>query len=81
LKVGHALDLSTFSVEQKPSTGEVRSQLYVARDQGYVDDKEFEAISDRADKASRQLYHLIQHLEKNDGSGRVQEIPEEYVTN
>ncbi|MCS3697438.1 four helix bundle protein [Salinibacter ruber] len=65
----------------KASAGEFRSQLYVAHDQGYVDDKKFEAISDRADRASRQLYHLIQHLEKNNGSGRVQEIPEEYVTN
>ncbi len=65
----------------KASAGEVRSQLYVAYDQGYLDDEDFEAVSDQADKASRQLYHLIQHLEKNNGSGRVQEIPEEYVTN
>ncbi len=25
--------------------------------------------------------HLIRHLEKNNGSRRVQEIPEEYMTN
>jgi len=55
----------------------VRSQLYVAHDQGYLKDEEFEAVSDRADKVSRQLYHLIRHLEQNDGSGRVQEIPED----
>jgi len=65
----------------KASAGDVRSQLYVAHDQGYLDDEEFEAVSDRADKVSRQLYHLIRHLEQNHGSGRVQEIPEEYMTN
>ncbi|WP_259103754.1 four helix bundle protein [Salinibacter ruber] len=40
----------------KASAGEVRSQLYAAYDQGYLDDEEFEAVSDQADKASRQLY-------------------------
>ncbi|MCS3955371.1 hypothetical protein GGP81_001896 [Salinibacter ruber] len=34
----------------------MRSQLYAAYDQGYLDDEEFEAVSDQADKASRQLY-------------------------
>ena len=63
----------------KASAGEVRSQLYVAHDQGYLDDSEFETVSDLADKASRQLYHLIQHLEQSDGSNRVCELPAEYV--
>ena len=63
----------------KASAGEVRSQLYVAHDQEYLDDSEFETVSDLADKASRQLYHLIQHLEQSDGSNRVRELPAEYV--
>ena len=63
----------------KASAGEVRSQLYVVHDQGYLDDSEFETVSDLADKASRQLYHLIQHLEQSDGSNRVRELPAEYV--
>ena len=62
----------------KASAGEVRSQLYVAHDQGYLNDEEFEAISDQADKASRQLYRLIQHLEQNAGPDHVRELPEEY---
>ena len=63
----------------KASAGEVRSQLYVAHYQGYLDDSEFETVSDLADKASRQLYHLIQYLEQSDGSNRVRELPAEYV--
>ena len=65
----------------KASAGEVRSQLYVARDQGYIDESEFEAMSDLADKLSRQLYSLIRHLtNQGDASGRVREIPTEYVS-
>jgi four helix bundle protein len=64
----------------KASAGEVRSQLYVAHDQDYLNAGEFENISDRADKVSRQLYLLIRHLKQNNESGQVQEIPEEYRT-
>jgi len=63
----------------KASAGEVRSQLYIAHDQGYLDDEEFEAVLDQADKVSRQLYHLIHHLENYDGSRQVRELPAGYV--
>ena len=63
----------------KASAGEIRSQLYIAHDQGYLDDEEFEAVLDQADKVSRQLYHLIHHLENHDGSGQVRELPAGYV--
>lgn len=65
----------------KASAGEVRSQLYVAQDQGYLDDDEFESVSDLADKVSRQLYHLLRHLDETDGSGSVRELPVEYIGN
>jgi four helix bundle protein len=63
----------------KASAGEVRSQLYVDQDQGYLNADEFEDISDRADKESRQLYRLIQHLEQSNEAKRVRELPAEYV--
>lgn len=63
----------------KASAGEIRSQLYIAHDQGYLDDEEFEAVLDQADKVSRQLYHLIHHLENYDGSRQVRELPAGYV--
>lgn len=63
----------------KASAGEVRSQLYLARDQGYLDDSEFEELSDAADKVSRQLFQLLRHLKQHDGPDRVHEFPEEYI--
>lgn len=63
----------------KASAGEVRCQLYVARDQEYIEPSEFEAVAELADKVSRQLYHLVQYLERRDDSNQVRELPEEYV--
>ncbi|ABC43748.1 conserved hypothetical protein [Salinibacter ruber DSM 13855] len=57
------------------SAGEVRAQLYVASDQGYLSDAEFEATYDLADKASRQLFRLIQYLESKPNASRVREKP------
>lgn len=65
----------------KASAGEVRSQLYVAQDQGYLNDDEFESVSDLADKVSRQLFHLLRHLKETDGAGSVRELPVEYIGN
>lgn len=63
----------------KASAGKVRSQLYIARDQGYLGEEEFEDVADLADKASRQLYHLIRHLKQSEGPNRIRERPAEYV--
>ncbi|WP_251964065.1 four helix bundle protein [Salinibacter ruber] len=63
------------------SAGKVRAQLYVASDQGYLSDAEFEATYDLADKASRQLFRLIQYLESKPNASRVQEKSVEYQIN
>jgi len=46
----------------KGSCGEVRAQLYVALDQDYITDREFEDISSLAVETSRLIYHLIEYL-------------------
>jgi four helix bundle protein len=63
----------------KASAGEVRSQLYLAYDQGYLDDSKFEKLADAADKVSRQLYRLVQHVKQTDYSDRVRGHSEEYI--
>lgn len=62
--------------QAKASAGEVRCQLYVAKDQGYIDQDTFEELSDDAEKITRQLYSLIEHLENS--SSQVSDIDKEY---
>jgi len=47
----------------KGSNGEVRSQLYVALDQQYLDQKTFEALREAALALSRRLSKFITYLE------------------
>lgn len=55
------------------SAGEVRAQLYIARDQGYISQQQFDETYDLADKASRQIYRLIKYLESRPNDSRVRE--------
>jgi four helix bundle protein len=62
----------------KASAGEVRSQLYIALDQKYIDQTQFDEAFDLADKASRQLYRFMQYLESQPNLRRVREEGFEY---
>ena len=44
------------------SSGEVRSHLYVALDQGYLDQKQFDDLYSRADKIGKMISNLIKYL-------------------
>ena len=46
----------------KASAGEVRAQLYVAQDVGYLTQPQFTELYDLADKCSRQLSRFIAYL-------------------
>jgi four helix bundle protein len=46
----------------KGSAGEVRAQLYVALDAGYLSPDAFGQLSDLADKCGRQIYRLAAYL-------------------
>jgi len=47
----------------KGSAGEVRSQLYVALDQGYISPEEFEALYNRATLTSKKIAGFIRYLQ------------------
>ena len=49
----------------KGSAGEVRSQLYHARDQGHIDDETFQTLRAEVASVSRQIQGFIRHLENN----------------
>jgi len=53
----------------KGSSGEVRSQLYVAVDQGYIDKETFEQLYTLASEASRMITGLMKYLRKSNVKG------------
>ena len=53
----------------KGSCGEVRSQLYVAYDQHYIDESMFEEISARVTETSRLIAGLIRYLKQSEYRG------------
>lgn len=59
-------ELMQFLFIAKASCGEVRSQLYVALDQNYINKNEFETISINAKKLSVMISNFIEYLR---GSG------------
>jgi len=62
----------------KASAGEVRSQLYIALDVGYLTKEQFTQAFDLADKAIRQIYRFMSYLESHPESRRISEEQAEY---
>jgi len=62
----------------KASAGEVRSQLYIALDIGYLTRESFQQAFDLADKAIRQIYCFMAYLESHPESRRISEEQAEY---
>jgi len=55
----------------KGSNGEVRSQLYVALDQEYMDEKTFNTLRESSLTLSRRLSHFISYLDSFKSNSRV----------
>ena len=53
----------------KGSSGEVRSQLYVALDQKYINESEFNSIYAKITEISRVISGLIRYLKQSDLKG------------
>jgi four helix bundle protein len=61
---GSRKEFIQFLTIAKASNGEVRSQLYVALDQSYIDEQTFSGIQDSTLSLSRRLASLIAYLQK-----------------
>ncbi len=57
----------------KGSAGELRAQLYIVRDQGYITDEEFDQAFSAAEICSKQLSRFIHYLESQPNARRVRE--------
>ena len=57
----------------KASAGELRAQLFVALDAGYVTDEEFHELRDLAEKISAQISRLSTYLKSAPDANRVGE--------
>ncbi|MFN0141033.1 MAG: four helix bundle protein [Pyrinomonadaceae bacterium] len=53
----------------KGSVAEVRSQLYVALDQGYISENEFQTIYSKANENGRMIAGLMKYLRSSDVRG------------
>ena len=62
----------------KGSSGELRAQPYIARDQGYISNEDFETMFSSAEICSKQLTRFIQYLETQPNAKRVRENGAEY---
>lgn len=62
----------------KGSSGEVRSQLYVALDLNYITREQFAEAYEFADKTSRQITRFINYLEAHPRSHRFGEDAADY---
>ena len=61
---GGAAEFGRFVTMAKGSSGEIRCQLYVARDQRYLDSQGFEQAAGKAAEVSRMLYALKAKLKE-----------------
>lgn len=53
----------------KGSSGEVRSQLFIAFDQNYLSEKEFEELNRNVNEISRMLSGLMRYLQQSEYRG------------
>jgi hypothetical protein len=62
-----------FLSRAKGSAGEVRAQLYIAKDQDYLNEEQFNSALSLAEITSKQLTRFIQYLQTQSNARRVRE--------
>ena len=55
-------DFAHFLNIARSSTAEVQSHLYLAVDQGYIEQNEFEEIYNQLEEESKMIFALVRHL-------------------
>jgi four helix bundle protein len=60
----------------KGSSGEVRSQLYVALDEGYITQEQFDELYRDAESVSKMTAGFIEYLQRSDWRGLKHRKPD-----
>lgn len=68
-------EFNQFLAIAKGSCGEVRCQLYVALDQGYIDNRNAEPLIDQHKKLSIMIYKLMEHMKSSRFKGHKYKPP------
>ncbi len=68
-------EFSQFLAIAKGSCGEVRCQLYVALDQGYLDRRDADVLIDQHKKLSIMIYNFMEHLKGSKFRGHKYKSP------
>ena len=63
----------------RASAGEVRAQLYIALDQGYIAEEQFKEAYALAEMCARQVAKFIAYLESNPRKRRISDDDPEYT--
>jgi len=61
----------TYLGRARASAGEVRSQLYVAKDLSYLPEEQFDDLAQTANDCSRQLFGFIKYLRSQPNTRRI----------
>ena len=62
----------------KGSAGELRAQLYIAKDQGYISEESFSEMFSLSEICSKQLARFIQYLKNQPNARGIREDGAEY---
>ncbi len=62
----------------KASSGELRAQLYLASDRGYILEEDFQRAKTLAETCSRQITQLVRYLESQPNTHRLREDSPDY---
>lgn len=73
----HPLFISYLS-RAKGSCGEVRCQLYIALDRGYIDPAQFQEGYELSDRCGRKIYRLMEYLRSSEKPRRAKDKAVEY---
>ncbi len=69
-------EFARFLSMAKASASEIKSQLYIAVDQGYIDQDRFNDLYEQCDKVTRYLGSFIRYLLRNNDARRMTRDPE-----